>query len=78
MAELTTPADTTANSCCSTEAQATCCEPSAKAACCDPSHGDAIAAGITGHRWSLQEIATSHRFETVPSHPYETAGVSLI
>jgi arsenite methyltransferase len=42
MAELTTPAETTANSCCSTEAQATCCEPGAKVECCDPdpSHGD--------------------------------------
>ena len=33
MAELTT-AETTANSCCAPEAQATCCEPSAKAECC--------------------------------------------
>ncbi len=27
MAELTTPAETTTNSCCAPEAQATCCEP---------------------------------------------------
>jgi SAM-dependent methyltransferase len=40
MAELTTPAETTANSCCAPEAQATCCEPSAKAECCDSSHGE--------------------------------------
>ncbi len=40
MAELTAPTDTTANSCCAPEAQATCCDPSAKAECCDPSHGD--------------------------------------
>ncbi len=40
MAELTTPADTTASSCCTPEAQATCCEPSAKADCCDPIHGE--------------------------------------
>ncbi len=35
MAELTTTADTTANSCCAPEAQATCCQSSAKAECCD-------------------------------------------
>jgi hypothetical protein len=40
MAELTTIAATTTNSCCAPEAQATCCEPSAKAECCDPSHGE--------------------------------------
>jgi arsenite methyltransferase len=40
MAELTTPAETTTNSCCAPEAQATCCEPSAKAECCDSSHGE--------------------------------------
>jgi hypothetical protein len=40
MAELTTTADTTANSCCSPEKQATCCEPSAKTDCCDPSQGE--------------------------------------
>lgn len=40
MAELTTAAETTANSCCAPEQQATCCEPSAKAECCDPSHGE--------------------------------------
>jgi len=39
MAELTTPAETTAISCCSTEAQATCCEPSAKADCCGHNEG---------------------------------------
>jgi len=49
MAELTTAADTTTNSCCAPEAQATCCEPSAKAECCDPSHGEGCgcAAGTT-------------------------------
>ena len=36
MAELTTPAETATNSCCTPEEQATCCEPSAKADCCDP------------------------------------------
>ena len=40
MAELTTTAETTTTSCCTSEAQATCCEPSAKVDCCDPSHGD--------------------------------------
>ncbi|HEY3971332.1 MAG TPA: methyltransferase domain-containing protein [Solirubrobacteraceae bacterium] len=40
MAELTTPADTTATSCCAPEAQPTCCEPSVKAECCNPSHGE--------------------------------------
>jgi arsenite methyltransferase len=39
MAELTTT-DTTVNSCCAPDAQATCCEPSAKAECCDPNHGE--------------------------------------
>jgi arsenite methyltransferase len=39
MAELST-AETTANSCCAPEAQATCCEPGAKADCCGESHGD--------------------------------------
>lgn len=39
MAELSID-ETTADSCCPPEAQATCCEPSAKAACCGPSHGD--------------------------------------
>ena len=34
MAELTASDETTANSCCAQEAQATCCEPSAKAECC--------------------------------------------
>jgi hypothetical protein len=38
MAELTTPAETSTNSCCAPEAQATCCEPSAKTDCCGPSH----------------------------------------
>ena len=47
MAELTTPAATTANSCCAPEAQATCCEPSAKAECCDPSHARDAAAPPT-------------------------------
>ena len=40
MAELSTTAETTANSCCAPEAQAACCKPSAKAECCDPSHGE--------------------------------------
>ena len=40
MAELTTPTETTTNSCCAPEAQATCCEPSAKAERRDPSYGD--------------------------------------
>ena len=49
MAELTTSAETTANSCCAPEAQATCCEPSAKVECCGPSHGEGCgcAAGTT-------------------------------
>jgi hypothetical protein len=37
MAELTA-AETTTNSCCAPEQQATCCEPSAKDDCCG--HGD--------------------------------------
>lgn len=45
MAELTTTAETTTNSCCAPEAQATCCEPSAKAECCDPSHSEACGCG---------------------------------
>jgi hypothetical protein len=40
MAELTTPAETTASSCCAPEARATCCDPSAEAECCDPSRGE--------------------------------------
>jgi hypothetical protein len=40
MAELTTPAETTASSCCAPEAQVACCAPSAKTECCDPSHGE--------------------------------------
>ncbi|MGD0197383.1 MAG: arsenite methyltransferase [Solirubrobacteraceae bacterium] len=40
MAELSTPVETTANSCCAPDAQASCCEPSAKAECCDPSHAE--------------------------------------
>jgi hypothetical protein len=40
MAELTTPTETTTDSCCAPEVQATCCDPNAKAECCDPSHGD--------------------------------------
>ena len=49
MAELTTPAETTATSCCAPETQATCCEPSAKAECCNPNHGKGCgcAAGAT-------------------------------
>ena len=43
MAELTTPAETTATSCCAPETQATCCEPSAKAECCNPNHGKGAA-----------------------------------
>jgi arsenite methyltransferase len=39
MAELTAD-ETTADSCCASEAQGTCCEPSAKAECCEPSHGE--------------------------------------
>jgi hypothetical protein len=39
MAELTATDETTADSCCAAEAQATCCDRSAKGACCDPSHG---------------------------------------
>lgn len=45
MAEVTTTADTIANSCCATEAQATCCEPSAKAECCGHEDGCGCAAG---------------------------------
>jgi SAM-dependent methyltransferase len=40
MAELTTEAEATANSCCAPEAQATCCDARANAECCDPSHGE--------------------------------------
>jgi hypothetical protein len=40
MAELTTTSETTASSCCASQAQATCCEPGAKAECCDPSLGE--------------------------------------
>ena len=52
MAELTTAAETTVNSCCAPEAQAACCEPSAKAECCDPSHGESCgcAAGEADHQ----------------------------
>jgi hypothetical protein len=39
MAELSTTAETTANTCCAPEQQAPCCEPSAKAECCDPKLG---------------------------------------
>jgi hypothetical protein len=45
MAELTTPAEMTTNSCCAPEAQATCCEPSAKAECCGREEGCGCAAG---------------------------------
>jgi hypothetical protein len=50
MAELRTPAETTATSCCAPEAQVTCCEPSAKAECCDPSHRDGCGCSAQGHR----------------------------
>jgi arsenite methyltransferase len=57
MAELTTAAEATANSCCAPKAQATCCDPSAKAECCDPSHGEdcGCAAGTTGIRETVRE-----------------------
>jgi arsenite methyltransferase len=45
MAELSTPTDTTNDSCCAPEAKATCCEPSAKAECCDASHGEGCGCG---------------------------------
>jgi arsenite methyltransferase len=45
MAELTTADPTTAESCCSTEAQATCCEPSDKAECC---RAESTAGGACG------------------------------
>jgi arsenite methyltransferase len=44
MAELSTTSDPTAESCCSTEAQAACCGPSDKDACC----GTAAAGGSCG------------------------------
>jgi hypothetical protein len=47
MAELTTTAETTTNSCCAPEVQATCCESSAKAECCDHDEGCGCAAGAT-------------------------------
>jgi hypothetical protein len=57
MAELTSTAETTANSCCAPETQATCCELSAKAECCDPSHGEGCgcAAGTTDIRETVRE-----------------------
>jgi hypothetical protein len=48
MAELKTPAETTATSCCAPETQAVCCEPSAKAECCHPSHGDRCGLAFLG------------------------------
>jgi hypothetical protein len=50
MAELTTPADTTATSCCVPEAQAKCCEPNAKAECCDPRHGEGCGCSASAPR----------------------------
>ncbi len=58
MAELTTPADATAKSCCTPETQATCCEPSAKAECCDPSHGEGCGCAAdttTAHTGDVRE-----------------------
>jgi ubiquinone/menaquinone biosynthesis C-methylase UbiE len=46
VAELTTPADTTASSCCSPERQVTCCEPSEKEECCGHEDGCGCAAGV--------------------------------
>ena len=47
MAELTTPAEATASSCCAPEAQATCCEPSEKEECCAASHGDGCGCDVS-------------------------------
>jgi ubiquinone/menaquinone biosynthesis C-methylase UbiE len=46
VAELTTPADTTASSCCSPERQVACCEPSEKEECCGHEDGCGCAAGV--------------------------------
>jgi len=48
MAELTTTAWTTANSCCSREAQLTCCAQGAKAECCDTGHGEGCGCAAGG------------------------------
>ena len=48
MAELTAPTETTPNSCCAAEAQATCCEPSAKEECCGLDHGDGCGCAAGG------------------------------
>jgi arsenite methyltransferase len=58
MAELTTPANTTANSCCAPEAQATCCEPSAKAECCGPTHREGCGCAAEHHRDALRLVPT--------------------
>jgi hypothetical protein len=50
MAELTSAAEATANSCCAPEQQATCCEPSAKADCCGHDEGCGCATGTTAKR----------------------------
>jgi len=46
MAELTTLAERTANSCCAPEAQATCCEPSAKVECCNSSPAEGCGCSV--------------------------------
>jgi arsenite methyltransferase len=47
MAELSSTAEATAQSCCTPEQQTTCCEPSAKAGCCGHDAGCGCAAGAT-------------------------------
>ena len=47
MAELSTPAGTTTNSCCAPEGQVACCEPRVKADCCDPSHGEGCGCAVS-------------------------------
>jgi arsenite methyltransferase len=71
MAELTTTADTTANSCCAPEAQATCCEPSAKAECCDPSHGEGCgcAAGTADIRETVRERYAAAAVQVTTTDP---------
>jgi arsenite methyltransferase len=67
MAELTTTAETTTNSCCAPEAQAMCCEPSAKADCCDPGHGEGCgcSAGVTRLSYRPQKSVSNPQIATL-------------
>jgi hypothetical protein len=67
LAELTTPAKTTTNSCCAPQAQATCCEPRARAKCCGPSHGEGC--GCAADTTTTQAATYPNRCASAASPP---------